>query len=329
MTYNHNNLSPTGDALLRQLRAMAGPYDGHTHSNVSDGHETLLGLCRMAAAKGIAHLGITDHDHKLHARKARILSLRCGIDVIPGVELNAVHTVGGRTVLAHLGLLWVPDDDGELNALLARNQNLPLEVYCKAMLRKLYDLGLDPSGEGVDRSWEMILERNPFCKYPAKGVVADLLVDTGLVFSRAEVSNRYLGEHGERLAWVDKTELYDYITVEEVLTCVSRLNRERGTAVVVTLNHPFHYRLEEADLRTLVADFSRLGRHAVEVYYPKHDRAREDFLLDLCSQHDLLPNVGSDYHYDAHALTPGPWEIFEALLRVHKKEVQPDGKEWW
>ena len=49
----NNKQPPVGDALLRELRAKAGSYDGHTHTTVSDGHETLLGLTCMAAAAGI------------------------------------------------------------------------------------------------------------------------------------------------------------------------------------------------------------------------------------------------------------------------------------
>lgn len=324
----NNKQPPVGDALLRELRAKAGPYDGHTHTTVSDGHETLLGLTCMAAAAGIVHLGVTDHDFPLHPRKARILSLRCGIDVIPGVELNAVHRVGGRKVLTHLGLLWVPADDEELNALMRHNQELPMERYVKAMLQKLYEQGLDPSGKGVECSYRMLLERSPHCKYLGKGQVADLLVDTGLVSSRAEAGQRYLNEHGERLAYVDKTELFDYITMEQVLNCICRLNRERDTAVTITLNHPFYYGLEQEILETLVQDFARLGGHALEVYYPKHDREREDLLLGWCEAYGLLPNAGSDYHYDAHALTKGDHTLFETLLRLHRKEFQPDGKEW-
>ena len=111
------------DALLEALRNKDGPYDGHTHTTVSDGVLPLAGLVKLAAEQGIAHLAITDHDFPLHPRKARILSLRYGIDVIPGVELNVIHRVLGRNVLIHLGLLGLPGDDDELNALLAHNQN--------------------------------------------------------------------------------------------------------------------------------------------------------------------------------------------------------------
>ena len=317
-----------GDALLRKLQTQPGPYDGHTHTIVSDGHETLLGLCRMAAAMGISHLAISDHDFNLHPRKARVLSLMCGIDVIPAVELNVIHPVGDRKVLLHLGLLWVPTDDEELNALLRHNQELPQDVYPKAMLQNLYELGLDPSGEGVERSYEMLLERNPGCQYMGKGPVSDLLVETGQVSSREEVSKRYLGEHGERLAWVDKTQLFDFITLEQILTCLRRLNRERDTAVISTLNHPFHYGLEPDVLKGVVADYARLGGHAVEVYYPKHDQTRENLLLDWCSEFGLVPNAGSDYHYDAHKLMCGDPQVFETLRRLHNKEISPNGKEW-
>ena len=72
-----------------------------------------------------------------------------------------------------------------------------------------------------------------------------------------------------------------------------------------------------------------LRGHAVEVYYPKYDRARENLLLGLCIQHRLLANVGSDYHYDAHELVKGDHRLFADLLRLHRKELVIEGKEWW
>jgi len=316
------------DALLEVLRSKDGPYDGHTHTTISDGVLPLAGLVKLAAELGIAHLAITDHDFPLHPRKARILSLRYGIDVIPGVELNVVHRVGRHDVLIHLGLLWLPEDDEELNALLAHNQNLPMKQYAMAMLQKLFVLGLDPSGQGVEASLALLLQRNPGCKYLGKGHVSQLLADTGLVSSRAEAGQLYLGEHGERRAYVAKEDIFDYIWMEQVLRVISRLNRQRKTATVVTLNHPFHYRPGE-DLPILIDGFDRLGGHAIEVYYPKHTPERVQFLQDQCRAHGLLENIGSDYHYDAHQLVAGDPNLFRRLRQVHRKEWKPNGKAWW
>lgn len=316
-------------ALLEELRTRPGPFDGHTHSNVSDGRETLAGLCYMAKNAGIAHLAVTDHEFPLNEMKARELSLRFGIDVIPGVELTAAHTVNGKTVLTHLGILWLPGDDEELNRILRHTQSLPMEKYIKAMLLKLYEHGLDPSGQGVERSYEMILERNPFCSYLGKGVVAQLLVDTGLVSSRREANDRYLGRQGERLAYAAKEELFDYVDMERVLKTVNRLNRARDTAILVTLNHPYYYCLEEQEMETLVRDFSRLGGHALEVVYPKHGPERVQTLRGWCEKYGLLENVGSDYHYDAHSIAKGDPDTFETLRKFHRKELTPSGKEWW
>lgn len=314
-------------ALLDGLQAVPGPYDGHTHSIVSDGRETLEELCRLAR-QSVFHLSVTDHDFPLSEAKARELSLRFGMDVIPGVELNAVHFVNGKKKLIHLNLLWLPDDDEELNRLLRHNQELPMERYVKAMLQNLYDLGLDPSGEGVERSCAMLVERNPGCRYLGKGHVAQLLEDTKLVASRAEAGWLYLGEHGERRAYVAKEELFDYITMEQVLETVQRLNRERDTATLVTLNHPYHYCLEEPELEALIRDFSRLG-HALEVFYPKHGSERVAWLQGQCQKYGLLQNAGSDYHYDAHSFMAGDPAIFETLRKFHRKELALNGKEWW
>ena len=317
------------EVRLQELRNRSGGYDGHTHTIISDGRETLAGLCKKAKAAGIFHLGVSDHDFPLNPRKAREMSLRYDLDVIPGVELNAVHHIRGRKVLAHLGLLGVPDDDEELNELFRHNQSQPREIYDQAMLQKLYEWGLDPSGEGVDRSYEMLVERNPFSKYIGKGHVAQLLEDTGQVFSRAEAGRLYLGEHGERRAYVAKEDLFDYVTMEQVLKVVRRLNRERSTAILVTLNHPFHYGLEQEDLEQLILDFARLHGHAVEVYYPKHGADRVAWLRAMCLAHGLLENIGSDYHYEAHQLASGGEELFHKLRLFFRKELPLNGKEWW
>ena len=107
------------------------------------------------------------------------------------------------------------------------------------------------------------------------------------------------------------------------------MNRERDTAVTVTFNHPFYYGLEPEETEALVRDAAQMGVHFLEVYYPKHDRAREEFLLGLCETYGLLPNAGSDYHYDAHTLARGDETLFRNLVRVHRKEFQPEGKAWW
>lgn len=318
----------TEDRLLEALRTKRGPFDGHTHSTISDGVLTPTNLCRLAVRKGIKHLAITDHDFPLRHREARMLSLRYMLDVIPGVELNVIHQVRNRSVLVHLGLLWLPEDDEELNALFAHNQNLPMERYAIKMLQNLYILGLDPSGQGVENSYAMLLQRNPGCEYIGKGHVAQLLVDTGLVSSRAEASHLYLGEHGERRAYVAKENLFEYVRMAQILKVISRLNHQRETATVVTLNHPFHYRLEE-DLELLISDFSCLDGHCIEVHYPKHTPSKVDFLKTQCKKHGLLMNIGSDYHYDAHKLAAGDSNLFKTLLRVHRKDWQPLGKKWW
>lgn len=315
--------------MLAALRSKRGPYDGHSHSTVSDGVLTTAGLARLGALCDIAHLGVCNHDFPLSRREADKLSLQYGLDVIPGVELNVVHPVRGRNVLIHLGILWPVEDDEELNALFAHNQSLPMDQYAKAMLQNLFDLGLDPSGQGAEASYQMLLERNPGCKYIGKGHVSQLLADTGLVSSREEAGRLYLGEHGERRAYVAKEELFGYVRMHQLLKVVQRLNRERDEAILVTLNHPFHFGLEQSDLEILINDFSWLGGHAVEVYYPKHDSDRVAWLQGQCRKHGLLQNVGSDYHYDAHSLVRGDPALFDELLRFHRKEWKPDGKEWW
>lgn len=320
--------SPHDLRLLERLQNVCGPYDGHTHTTRSDGRKTPEELCRQARLQGLCHIAITDHDHHLSWALALWLSLRFGLNVIPGVELNALHTVDGHRALTHLGLLWPPEGDKEFDQLLLHNQNFPNDIYVKAMLERLLRLGIDPSGRGVEASYQMLEENNPDCLYQGKGTLAQLLVDTGHASSRAEVSYLYIGEHGERRAYVAKEDLYEFVLMEQFLSVIARINRERDTASVVTLNHPFHYLLPEPVMEHLVRDAARMGCHAVEVFYPKHDTQREQLLLGWCAKYHLVPNIGSDYHYDAHRLALGRHKLFDNIIRLHRKEAVQPGKEY-
>ena len=307
--------------LQELMKNLPGTFDAHTHSVVSDGQETLDELCRAARCAGVSHLAVTDHDWPLSCKEARELSLRHSLDVIPGVELNTSHTVNGKKVCVHLGMMWLPEDRGkELERVLAHNQSLPREAYVKAMLEKLCRLGIDPVGGGVDRSYEAIVERNPHSHYLGKGAVSQLLVDTGIVGSRAEAGDRFLSGHGERLAFVPAEEFFDFADMAWALEAIQKLNRDRDTAVLVTLNHPYYYGLEDAEMETLVRDFSKLGGHSLELFYPRHDEGRLKRVQGLCERYGLLPNGGSDRHHAGHPFLKGDPALFDALLDFHYKK---------
>lgn len=291
-------------------------YDGHTHSELSDGNQTWDQVCRNSVITGIGALGATDHDVLMPWAEAQRLSQKWSMDVIPGVELSSQTDLLGKKTTLHLGIHWLPDNGPGVAELLRHNQKQPRDIYIKAMLYRLWLLGMDPSGKGVDASYQMILERTPNSLHRGKRFVADLLVDTGCVPTRKEAMQKYLGTQGQRLAYVDQTHLMDYAPLEWVMEVV-----HKNPGAVVTLNHPYYYRLEQEQLDELMKRFHDLGGHAVEVVYPKHDQTRRIQLLSYCQQYDFMLNAGSDRHDEGKPFLQGDPMIYETLYAFHLQQV--------
>jgi histidinol phosphatase-like PHP family hydrolase len=79
---------------------MSIPYDAHTHTNISDGRNSVEENVRMAEAAGLQLVVISDHywahDDDLSARVRRIVATDAAspIAVVPGVEVTAQDIVG-------------------------------------------------------------------------------------------------------------------------------------------------------------------------------------------------------------------------------------------
>ena len=70
--------------------------DLHTHTLASDGSDAPADVVRKAAALGLRAVAVTDHDTFAGLPEARAAGQRCGIEVVPGVELSTVW--GGEEV---------------------------------------------------------------------------------------------------------------------------------------------------------------------------------------------------------------------------------------
>ena len=296
-------------------RELPGCFDNHVHTWLSDGSQSPDQVCRLAREAGVQHLGITDHNVLLSEEEAERLSTKWRLDVIPGVELSTVYQREGRKTLLHLGLHWLPDSGPGVAELMAHNQSQPREErYVLRMLEMLFDLGLDPSHAGPEASLHMIRQAHPESLELGKRAVGDLLAAQGLVSSRAEAMEKYVGQHGQRLCYVDQAEVLDYAPLEWVMEVV-----QKNPGCVCTLNHPYHYGLETAELDRLMQDFHDLGGHAVEVIYPKHDKGRERALLRYCRRHGFLVNAGSDRHEPEKDFLLADPMVFSKLRDFHNE----------
>lgn len=248
---------------------MTNYVDLHMHSTASDGVLRPAEVVRLAQARGLRTIALTDHDTTDGLSEAIETGRQIGLEVIGGFEINS------ETDLGHLDFLAYGCDPA--NAAL---QNQLLEIRdarvgrAKGMVRKLAELG-------VPVAWERVLHYAGDAKSIARPHVARALVEAGHVASTQEAFDRYLNDDGP--AYVHRLELKP----KEVIDVIHQAGG------VIVLAHPAH-----AGTTHLIPQLAALGLDGVEVYYFDHTDAQKAELLALAGQHNLLVTGGSDFHGD-------------------------------
>ena len=117
--------------------------DLHVHTTCSDGTLTPAEVVALAARKGLSAVAITDHDTVDGLEEALAAGLRLGIEVVPGVEINAEHQQVTLDVLGYF--LSAPPDD-ELREQLVELRHYR-DVRNTQILERLAQLGYPVSAD--------------------------------------------------------------------------------------------------------------------------------------------------------------------------------------
>ena len=289
---------------------MNDTFDAHVHTCLSDAapEQTPEEVCRAAKAAGLGHLCITDHDRMFPEYLRRELAERWQLDIISGCEFSGAAALStGRAVTAHVLGLWLPSENKPLAlpAVLSCNQVQDFPGYCKAMLQRLLDLGIDPSGRGVEASFELIRALNPHTLHYGKNAVAHLLVRTGFAATPQEAKDRWLSAFGARLAFVPSGDYCRYVDLNMAMAAANS-----GLSV---LCHLYYYQLTPEEDEELIVRFRDLGGQALEVDYGFYTEEQKAALMGYCRKYGLLPVASSDRHEADHPFKLGDPRWFRAL----------------
>jgi predicted metal-dependent phosphoesterase TrpH len=271
--------------------------DLHTHTRRSDGVLEPPELARQAHAAGVRLLAVTDHDSLAGYREAAAAPPLPGLELVPGVEINAVV---GRDdgfwegELHVLGLGMDPDDEG-FEAALAGQRGQRRRRF-EAMLRRLRDLGM-PVDDAV--------ETMPIADDDALGrpTVARALIAKGHALSVEDAFRRWLA-YGMP-AWVPRAGLGPREAIGAI----------RAAGGLAVLAHFGEARERTAVVRELI----EAGLGGLEVYYRNWDRRIVGDVESVARELRLVATGGSDYHGDlgpygdAHAGLWVPPEVGAAL----------------
>ncbi len=247
---------------------MGTGYDLHVHSIFSDGSYRPAELVAKAIVKGLAGIGLTDHDTIAGIPEGLAEAGKRGLQFIPGVELttdwgdNEVHILGYRFDLHHPRLVK------KLEAVVAsRNER------ARQIVKKL-------NQHRIQLSWEKVKAQTT-SEFVGRTHIFKALEAAGQIEPehRQNAFEYYLGRDG--MAFVPHEELGTLEAVE--------LLRESGGLPV--LAHPG--RMGNDDLIKQLVD---RGLRGIEVYYPSHTPEMVAYYLSLTQRYHLMVTGGSDFH---------------------------------
>ncbi len=246
--------------------------DLHAHSTVSDGTMSPRALIERASAQGVELFALTDHDEVAGLREAALAAAEVGLDFVPGVEISV--TWGGQTV--HVVGLGVDPDNAALTQGLAQVRS--------GRMRRAQAMGDALAAAGHDGAFEGALAYAGNVDLISRTHFARWLVDTGVCHDVREVFTKYLvaGKPGYvPHQWAELHQAVEWIA---------------GAGGVAIVAHPGRYRLGDAELRALFAEFRDAGGVAVEVSTSNHTAQQARKFARLAREFGFEASRGSDFH---------------------------------
>lgn len=247
--------------------------DLHTHSTASDGTLTPAQLAEYAKEKGLKAIALTDHDTADGVREFSESCNRLGIEPVAGVEISAryrceMHIVG----------LFVDVNSMDFCSKLRELKNARL-IRNEKMLKLIEE-------HGMPISTEALLSQKEDCTLESIGRphMARAMVERGYVRDIGEAFEKYLGQ-GES-CYVKRIT---YSPEESI-----RLIKQAGGLAV--LAHPIYITEDKDTLSDILKELKDYGLDGVECYYSTYTKEFSELCLNLCSELDLLPSGGSDFH---------------------------------
>lgn len=246
--------------------------DLHTHSTFSDGTRTPDELMADAVRAGLDVIALTDHDTVDGWDVAVEAADHAGVGLVRGIEITCRRDEGSVHLLAYLPSPDDPDLTGELTK--ARESRL---TRMDRMVERLAADDVPVTMDQVRAQWrEGATLGRPH--------LADALVAAGLVDSRREAFDRYLGTG---------TPYYVGHYAPDPVRAVELVVAAGGVAVIA---HPFTTLQHRPVSRDLIEDMASAGMLGVEVDHRDHDEAARHELRGIAAELGLVVTGSSDYH---------------------------------
>jgi hypothetical protein len=249
--------------------------DLHVHTAASDGQYMPEEVARLAKARGLEALAVTDHDTIAGVDRAAEAGRAVGIQVIRGVELSAKEGRRFHILGYHFSA------DAPALTQLCQKLRAGREDRKYQIIDFLKSKGVEISLSEVEEL-AGAHEENFQCR---ADLVTAALVRRGYAADNEEAFCRYL----------DGQEFRQQVSrfKAEARVCVEAIKEGGGKT---SLAHPYQMGLPDDELEALVKRMKGWGLDAIECFYPKYTAAQQDFYLRLTEKYGLRRTGGSDFH---------------------------------
>lgn len=246
--------------------------DLHCHSVFSDGSETPEGLVKLAIAKGLSALSITDHDTAAAYETAIPLFSAAGIELITGIEFSTTHHEYNIHIL---GYGFKPKGEAV--------QNLCNRHTRRRAARNLAMLAL-LAKQGIDIQPEDLLNAIPQESITHKRVIgrphiAIAMIKKGYVSTPQEAFQKYLAEG--RPCYIQG----ETFTIDETLDAI------HADGGIASIAHPHLIKNGSIVAYLLTKPFD-----AIECYYGNFAAHHHTRWLKIARHKGWLITGGSDFH---------------------------------
>lgn len=251
--------------------------DLHTHSRVSDGKATPAELVRMAEARRLAAVALTDHDTIEGLPAARRAARACpSLRFVPGIEVSA-NLAGGTLHILGLGIDETSPAIQDLAALLRRSRT----DRNPQIVARLQALGLDVTMDDVFAA----AGGSADALVVSRVHIAQALLRKGCVRSVSEAFDRYIAK--DKPAYVERRRLDPPETIEAI----------HGAGGVAVAAHPVQWNCRNrAQTERILRSLIRSGIDGIEVYHSDHSPRQTRQYLDFARRFGLGVTGGSDFH---------------------------------
>lgn len=240
--------------------------DLHIHTVYSDGTFEPEEAVQSAYEAGLSCIAICDHDVVEGVPLALAEAEKCGIEVIPGVELSSDIENGELHMLGY----FVDYEDKNFIRQLDDLKSARVERV-RAMCQRLKEIGINIEAEEVfELSGPGTVGRLH---------IARVMVAKGYVPAIPDAFRKYIGDNGP--AYINRFRLFP----EDAVRLIT------GAKGVPVIAHPYSLSDE-----SLIGNMVSAGVKGIEVFYPEHNSSLSQHYIAIAEKFNLVMTGGSDFH---------------------------------